>query len=316
MAPSEMAPARPLRGGAGSGRAAATTTRPQGALPGSAQADKRRCPAARSPSQRAEQGSPSATGTPPAPESSAAAMRSVRPPIGLCSCFRAGRGPERPPCARHNPQEQLAPGTVTTGGRGKAAAAAASPPLERTRWRCGTRVVPAGQRGQWPSEGPQQQPRRRHTGVLHAALSPFHRQPLRTPRKPWGHGSPWRLRPHDREHGPFRTAVSLSVAERGTAAALPAQARPEPACALLPPPSPPRRPRPHGAAGCAYLRPPPAPPRTGEKGEQPRPPPRTSTSATRDWPRHRPPRGAAAASLGEAAARQHRRRRRNPHRPP
>lgn len=134
--------------------------------------------------QRAERVSSGTTDTPPALESRAATMRSLRPPCGLYGCLCAGRDPERQLSARHNPQQQLALGIVTTAGRGTAEAAAALPLLESICWRCGTRAVPAGQRGQWPSEGPQQKQRREHTSVLHAALFLFYRQSLRIPQKP------------------------------------------------------------------------------------------------------------------------------------
>lgn len=57
MAPSEMAPAGPLRGGAGSGRAAATTTRPRGASPSTARADTKEVPGGSKPGAAGRAGS-------------------------------------------------------------------------------------------------------------------------------------------------------------------------------------------------------------------------------------------------------------------
>lgn len=51
-------PARPLRGGAGSGKAAATTTRPRGALPGSARADTKEVPGGSKPGAAGGAGQP------------------------------------------------------------------------------------------------------------------------------------------------------------------------------------------------------------------------------------------------------------------
>lgn len=305
-----MAPARPLRGGAGSGRAAATTTRPQGALPGSARAHTKDLPGGSKPGAAGGAEQPQHHG------------HSARP------WERRGRDAERPPprsaCAAASARAAVrsalpAPAIILTGSSPRARlprAGAGRRRRPRPRpWSAPAGAVPVGPQGQWPPKGPQQQPRRRHTSALHAALSPFYRHPPGTLTEPLGPRQPSRDEaPRQQTQGlSHRCVTQRSRAGHGGGSAGPAEAWsgrcPSPA-------PPPRRPRPHGTAGCAYLRPPPAPPRTGEKGEQPRPPPRTSTSATRDWPRHRPPRGAAVTSLGEAAARQHGRRRRDPHRPP